>query len=258
MIFAELHWYGYLLALFFGLGCGSYATMPAHRLPRGEPAGGRWIGPKSKCPGCGAQLRTRDLVPVFNWLLTGGKCQFCGREISLNYLFIEASCAIVSVFLYWRFNFTETYILLMILGTSTVVLLSTDWRHHMFPRQVIYAILLAGVAYRVLQDHELFYMINSTVASLLACFAYKGFNEQRGREVARYDYLQFIGLTGIWLDEPQLVTYFAMAGLFYLIFRAIEKTARVKLAYGACVVMPLFIHLIVYIPGTIGKLLRQF
>lgn len=249
MFFEEHLFWGYLLALLLGLGCGSYATMPAHRLPRGEPSGGRWVGPKSKCPACGTQLRTRDLVPVFNWLLTWGKCHFCGTKISLKYLFIEASCAAVSVFLFGKFNFSETYILLMVLGVCLVILLSTDWNHAVLPKQVIYTILVVGVAYRVLQDHEIFYMVNSLVASLLVCFAYKGIIEQRGGQVQRYDILQFVGLSGIWLNEARLLVYFVIAGICVAIF----KILACKKGLGACFIVPFFISVLWDLPRLIAS-----
>lgn len=242
MLFTEYPLIGYLLALFFGLGCGSYATMPAYRLPRGEAAGGRWVGPRSKCPSCGTQLRTRDLVPVFNWLLTQGKCHFCGAKVSLNYLFIEASCTAISLLLYWRFGFSDQYLLLMGLGTCLVILLSTDWLHAMFPKPILFAIAFLGVMYRVLQDGMLFYMVNSAVMAFLAAFAVKGFIEdKRKQKVKRPDYLWFVALCGIWLDEPALLL--ALGGGLALF--ALIKLSRRNIPYGICFALPLFVLLLI-------------
>ena len=136
----------------------------------------------------------------------------------------------------------------MALGVCLVILLSTDWNHAIFPKQVIYTILIAGVAYRVLQDHEIFHMVNSLVASLLACFAYKGIIEQRGGEVRRYDILQFVGLSGIWLNEAQLLVYFLMAGICIVTCNILSF----KKGVGACFVLPLFINVIWNLPRLIG------
>lgn len=230
---------GYLLALFFGLGCGSYATMPAHRLPRGEAAGGRWVGPRSKCPSCGTKLRTRDLVPVFNWLLTRGQCQHCGVKVSLNYLFIEASCAVASLFLYWRFGFSDQYTLLMGLAVCLVILLSTDWHHHMFPKQVLWAIVIFGVAYRVLQDHELFGMLNCFAGAALVAFAWHGYK----KKVKRLDYLFFIAISGLWLNELYLAIYLVLVGVLLLLAQTFKKPKKAKVSYGVCFIAPLFLLL---------------
>lgn len=258
MLFTEHHLFGYLLALFIGLGCGSYATMPAHRLPRGEAAGGRWVGPRSKCPSCGVKLRTRDLVPVFNWLLTRGQCHFCGVKISLNYLFIEATTAAVSLLLYWQFNISEQYLLLMGLGTCLVILLSTDWHHKMFPKQVLYAIAFFGVAYRVLKDGELFYMVNSSVAAFLIAFAVKGYvEEKRKSTLKRPDYLWFIALGGIWLNEAELLTAFLLGGAMWLLLKAGEAISRKSIPAGVCLVLPLFLHVAFPVQALVFYWLRM-
>lgn len=254
MLFTDYPLIGYLLALFFGLGCGSYATMPAYRLPRGEAAGGRWVGPRSKCPTCDTQLRTRDLVPVFNWLLTRGRCHFCGTKVSLNYLFIEASCAAISPLLYWRFGFSDQYLLLMGLGVCLVILLSTDWHHRTLPKQILFAIAFFGVMFRTLQDGTLFYMVNSSVMAFLAAFAVKGYIEdKRRKKVRRPDYLWFAAIAGIWLDEASLLTTLLMGLALFGLMRLRQRKAR----YGICFALPLFAHLMIGdVPTLITHLIR--
>jgi leader peptidase (prepilin peptidase) / N-methyltransferase len=73
--------------LFVG-GCvlGSFITVVAHRLPRGEG----FITGRSRCPSCGAQIGARDNVPVLSWLLLRGRCRHCGEPISVRYPLAEA------------------------------------------------------------------------------------------------------------------------------------------------------------------------
>ena len=80
---------GLLIAIVLGLGFGSYSTMPYYRLPNKVPCAGRWVGEKSACPQCGVQLRQRDYIPLFNWLITMGKCFSCGKKIDPTYLVLE-------------------------------------------------------------------------------------------------------------------------------------------------------------------------
>jgi hypothetical protein len=132
----------------------------------------------------------------------------------------------------------------MVLGVCCVILLSTDWYHDMLPKQIIVTILITGVAYRILQDGELFHMVNSTVASLLACFAFKGITEQRGSEIKRYDMLLLAGLSGIWINEPKLLTFFVMVGLCYGIFKLTKATRGIAII----VILPLFINIVWDVP----------
>ena len=63
-----------LLALPFGLVFGSFLTVAIHRVPLGESL----VRPRSRCPSCGAPIRSLDNVPLVSWLLLRGRCRACG------------------------------------------------------------------------------------------------------------------------------------------------------------------------------------
>ena len=75
--------------LLFVLGCvfGSFLTVVAARLPRGEP----WVGGRSRCPNCKAEIGARDNVPVVSWVLLRGRCRACGEPISARYPLTEVA-----------------------------------------------------------------------------------------------------------------------------------------------------------------------
>ena len=74
--------------LLFVCGCvfGSFITVLAYRLPRGEG----FVTGRSRCPSCGAQIGARDNIPVLSWLLLRGRCRSCGEPISIRYPLAEA------------------------------------------------------------------------------------------------------------------------------------------------------------------------
>jgi leader peptidase (prepilin peptidase) / N-methyltransferase len=73
------------LLFLFGLLIGSFLTVVAHRLPRGESV----VGGRSHCPSCGAQIAAYDNVPVFSWLALRGHARCCGVPISARYPLTE-------------------------------------------------------------------------------------------------------------------------------------------------------------------------
>src|SRR6187401_2667011 len=77
------------LALLGGLIVGSFVTVVAHRVPRGESV----VGPRSRCPACGAQIAAYDNVPVVSWALLRGHSRCCGEPISARYPLTELSLA---------------------------------------------------------------------------------------------------------------------------------------------------------------------
>ena len=132
-----------ILALPVGAILGSFATVVAHRVPRGEP----WITGRSKCPQCGETIAAYDNIPVLSWLLLRGRCRGCGQGISVRYPLTELAMAAL---------FTATVLILgtddagqLALGLSLCALLVivtlTDFERRVIPNQV----LLAGAAIAV-------------------------------------------------------------------------------------------------------------
>jgi leader peptidase (prepilin peptidase)/N-methyltransferase len=87
--------------LLFVVGCvfGSFLTVLAYRIPRGEG----FVTGRSQCPSCRAQIRARDNVPVLSWLLLRGRCRDCGEPISVRYPLAEVGLGVL-----W----TATYLIL--------------------------------------------------------------------------------------------------------------------------------------------------
>jgi leader peptidase (prepilin peptidase)/N-methyltransferase len=80
-----------VLALLGGLMAGSFVTVVAHRVPRGESI----VGPRSRCPRCSAQIAAYDNVPVFSWLLLRGRARCCGAAISARYPLTELAVGLL-------------------------------------------------------------------------------------------------------------------------------------------------------------------
>jgi leader peptidase (prepilin peptidase)/N-methyltransferase len=131
-------WLRALVALPFGLGVGSFMTVAVHRLPRGESV----VRPRSRCPGCGAEIGARDNVPVLSWLLLRGRCRQCGERISVEYPLIElgtAGLVVLAAVRYenpWRAGLVAGLLALMP-GVALI-----DLRHRIIPNRLTYPALL--------------------------------------------------------------------------------------------------------------------
>lgn len=110
------------LACLTGLVFGSFGNAWAWRIVHGEGiAKGR-----SHCADCGHTLAAADLVPLFSYLLLGGKCRYCGRKISPRYPIAEAVCGLIFVSFVLRFGFSLQTLAYCILGFSLFVLSLVD------------------------------------------------------------------------------------------------------------------------------------
>lgn len=80
------------LAVLTGWVWGSFLNLLVDRTPMaGRPFTATPLRPaRSFCPGCGAVLGWRDLVPVLSYLLLRGRCRKCGAAIGRRTLAVES------------------------------------------------------------------------------------------------------------------------------------------------------------------------
>lgn len=218
-------WLGLCIAIGVGMGCGSYATMPYYRLPKGEPCAGRWIGKRSHCTSCDHKLRTRDLFPVFNWLLTRGKCHFCGAAISPVYFFIELSVTVASVIIYCHHPLDQWYILLLGMAVCLIIITASDYSYRFVADPVLLALIMFGLLYRALLDGSLYPMVHSfTLAVLVAAALKQGYEHYTGKALTDYGYLKLLAVSGVWLNIPAFLLLLIYAGVLLLVVAAFRKS----------------------------------
>lgn len=67
-------------------GCvGSFLNVVIYRLPEGQSL----VSPSSRCPKCGHELSWFENIPIFSWLVLGGRCRKCKASISFQYPLVE-------------------------------------------------------------------------------------------------------------------------------------------------------------------------
>ncbi len=83
------------IVFLFAIGCcvGSFLNVVVYRVPRDKSL----IKPASACPSCGKHIQFYDNIPLFSWLVLGGKCRNCKTRISPRYFVIEMLTGLVFV-----------------------------------------------------------------------------------------------------------------------------------------------------------------
>jgi leader peptidase (prepilin peptidase) / N-methyltransferase len=138
-----------VLAFVWGLMVGSFLTVVAHRVPRGESV----VGPRSRCPGCGAQIAAYDNLPVFSWLFLRGRARCCGASISARYPATELVTALLfaaTVLVLWD-DPGEIALGLVFVATLVAVTL-TDLERKIIPNKVLLVAAVLGVAIAAVSD----------------------------------------------------------------------------------------------------------
>jgi leader peptidase (prepilin peptidase)/N-methyltransferase len=79
----------------WGAMLGSFINVVVHRVPQGCSI----VSTPSRCPTCGTAIRPSDNVPVFGWLVLGGRCRACREPIAATYPLVEAFCGAIVMLL---------------------------------------------------------------------------------------------------------------------------------------------------------------
>jgi len=131
-------WIRAIVALPFGLVVGSFMTVAVYRLPKGESV----VRPRSRCPGCGAEIGARDNIPVLSWILLRGKCRRCGERISAEYPLLELATAGLVILAAVRYPDPWHAVLVGGLLSLMPGIALIDLRHRIIPNKLTYPALI--------------------------------------------------------------------------------------------------------------------
>lgn len=134
---------GALLAFLGGLAAGSFVTVVAHRVPRGESI----VGPRSRCPECGVQIAAHDNVPVLSWLLLRGRGRCCGGSISARYPLAELGLGLAYLGSVLVLRHDPVQLAMgLVLVTALMAVTITDLEQRIIPNRVLLVTAVVGVA----------------------------------------------------------------------------------------------------------------
>jgi leader peptidase (prepilin peptidase)/N-methyltransferase len=113
----------------FGIVIGSFLNVCIARIPEGVSI----VSPGSKCPRCETPIKPYDNIPVFGWLLLGGKCRNCHLSISPMYPIVEFLTGGLFVLTYYTYGITLPTFKYLIFGCLIMILIVTDIRVRILP-----------------------------------------------------------------------------------------------------------------------------
>ncbi len=110
-----------VMAFMLGAVFASFFTCMGERIAAGKD----WIKGRSVCDSCGHELGFQDLIPVFSYLFSKGKCRYCGAKIPVNCIVSEILLGAYYVLVVLRFGLSIETLRCMalsglLLGLSTV------------------------------------------------------------------------------------------------------------------------------------------
>lgn len=122
-----------IYALICGLLLGSFYNVVGLRVPAGESI----IHPPSHCTGCGTRLKARDLVPMFSYLLSRGRCRHCGIKLSALYPLGEALTGLLFLWVVLHEGISGRALIGLVLVSLAVIVTVADLKYMLIPNKVL-------------------------------------------------------------------------------------------------------------------------
>jgi leader peptidase (prepilin peptidase)/N-methyltransferase len=130
------------------LAVGSFMNVVAARLPRNRSI----VKPRSACMHCGAEIRSRDNIPLVSYVLLRGRCRDCQTPIGRRYPAVEVGTAALVALSFLVFGASLHAVAAAVFSIALVVVSATDLERRIVPNKVVLpaaAIVLAlQVAWR--------------------------------------------------------------------------------------------------------------
>ena len=137
--------YFIIVAIVLGLVMGSFYNVIAYRLSNEESI----LLPGSYCVHCNHDLRWVDLIPLFSFLMTRGKCRYCNESISFIYPFSELFTAAIFVLCYLVFGLDLAIFIPLVMGSVLVIVVISDFKYLIIPDQVTIVASILVILYKL-------------------------------------------------------------------------------------------------------------
>src|SRR3990167_3254281 len=111
------------------------------------------LTPGSHCPHCEKPIPGRYNLPVIGYFLVKGRCTQCQKRISLRYPIIEVLTGLVSFVLAWRFGWSPSVVMGLLLSYALIVLFFIDLDHQFLPDTITLSMLWIGLVWSVTSVH---------------------------------------------------------------------------------------------------------
>ena len=230
----------YIMIFLIGISIGSFLNVCIYRIPKKEDI----VFERSHCMSCGNVLKWYELIPLFSFLVQGGKCRNCKTKLSVQYPLIELLNGLIYVWIFMAKGFQPESILFCICASVLIVISVIDWRTYEIPFGCNIVIGILGIV-RVILDlaHWYNYVIGFCTVSGLFLIIYW---ITKGRGIGGGD-IKLMAAAGLLLGWQNILLSLMIGSIagsvIHLALMKIQGKDRV-LAFGPYLAFGIFISML--------------
>lgn len=133
-----------ILSALFGLIMGSFLNVCISRIPREASI----IRPGSACPVCKSKIKFYDNIPVFSYIILGGKCRHCRSRISMRYPVVEILTSIITVLMILKWKSHGFWLSLSLVSSYILIITAfMDFETFLIADAFSYGLIFLGLVF---------------------------------------------------------------------------------------------------------------
>nr|WP_199047022.1 A24 family peptidase [Dyella sp. ASV24] len=169
----------------------------------------------SHCPHCKHPLAIRDNIPLFGWLLLGGRCRYCKASISIQYPLVELLSGLASAAIVWKFGPNWVALAGLVFTWMLIALAGIDFRTQYLPDQLNYPLLWLGLLLSLLPMFVLpgTAILGAAIGYLSLWSVYWLFKLLTGKEGMGYGDFKLLAALGAWMGPTALLPVILLSSL---------------------------------------------
>ncbi|MBD8871516.1 A24 family peptidase [Rhodanobacter sp. DHB23] len=169
----------------------------------------------SHCPHCKHPLSAADNIPLFGWLLLGGRCRYCKTGISIQYPLVELLSGVLSAIVVWKLGPTWPALAGLVLTWTLVALSGIDFRTQLLPDQLTLPLLWLGLllALKATFVATSGAIVGAVIGYLSLWSVYWLFKLLTGKEGMGHGDFKLLAALGAWMGPMALLPIVLLSSL---------------------------------------------
>lgn len=195
--------------------------------------------PRSACPKCSHQITALENIPIFSYLLLGGKCKGCKSKISIRYPLVEALTGTLLGVVAYKFGYTYITFFAWLFSLALITLTFIDFDTQLLPDDITLPLLWLGLLFNLIGGFvDLKSAVLSAIAGYLILWSvywlFKIVTKKEGMGYGDFKLLAAIGAWFGWQLIPAVILLSSILGtvigVSLILFRG--KTGGTAIPFG--------------------------
>ena len=240
----ENNFYKIFIAFMIFIMGGSFASFYYVFVSRREKDENFIFG-RSHCDNCNRKLKFYEVIPVFSYILLGGRCKSCGERIGIEKFITEIFISILSLLIFFKFDLSLSVFLIIAIITVATFIGIIDYKTGFIYNMDIFIILIFAILLKLVAGENIFISLKFSLGFFIIFYLLYKFTGMMGLGDVFYSFVMGIFANNLLDTFILFRDAFIIAAIFSVILILLKKkNFKDSIAFGPFISIAIIIFLI--------------